>query len=71
MSEKKKRELETTIQSMENDNETYSIAAEKEQKSELLRKANAFRDKVKEKKKHFMILMKPQPSLQQKKKTFK
>ena len=47
----KKRVLETTIQSMESDIETYSIAAEKEQKFELLSKANAFRDKVKEKKK--------------------
>ena len=35
---------------MESDIETYSIAAEKEQKFELLSKANAFRDKVKEKK---------------------
>ena len=34
---------------MESDIETYSIAAEKEQKFELLSKANAFRDKVKEK----------------------
>ena len=47
------------IQSMESDIETYSIVAEKEQKFKLLSKANAFQDKVKEKKKHFLILMKP------------
>ena len=45
---------------MENNIETYSIATEKEQKFGLLSKANAFRDKVKEKKKkHFLIMMKP------------
>ena len=54
----KKRVLEMTIQSMESDVETYSVAAVKEQKFEPLSKANAFRDKVKEKKKHFLILMK-------------
>ena len=36
---------------MVSETETYSIAAEKEQKFELLSKANTFRDKVKEKEK--------------------
>ena len=65
----KQRVLETMIQTMKSDIETYSIAAEKEQKFELLSKANTFRDKVKEKKKkHFLILMKPQPSYRIRKK---
>ena len=47
----KRRALESTIRSLESDIESYSIAAEKENKMELLIKANAFRDKVKDKKK--------------------
>ena len=54
----KRRVLETTISSMESDIETYSLAAEKEQKFELLSKANAFREKVKEKKKTLLDLEK-------------
>ena len=58
---------------MESDNENYSIAAKKEQKFELLRKVNAFRDKVKgKKKKHFLILMtSPSQAYRRIKKTFK
>jgi len=48
--EAKKIALVSSIAALEDDIDTYSIQAEKEEKLELLVKANAFRHKVKEQK---------------------
>ena len=48
--ETKKIALQSSITTLENDVEIFSIQAEKEEKMELLIKANAFRQKVKDQK---------------------
>ena len=52
----KKRALESSIKSMEDDVESFSLAAEKESYLTLLTKANSFRITIKSKKETLTVL---------------